>query len=209
MLLALEKSTPVSTSSCLPGSLIPQECSQRANNGRFTLRDLLMVPMQRVLKYHLLLQVHSWGPPRSKDYGLGISTSLCHRSGGGTLCEGPWAHAWPPDGRRRDSKRRRRSWGRGWFVRPGRRGQAQVMSASVGHAGAGETHAGRNGEGESAAGPGCHEGEWSHTGVSVRHIQDSTAQRHPDTVTSMDSTPPPSPHHRATWLYDRLFTASS
>ncbi|MGH0133954.1 UNVERIFIED_CONTAM: hypothetical protein FKN15_038125 [Acipenser sinensis] len=32
------------------------ECSKRANNGRFTLRDLLMVPMQRVLKYHLLLQ---------------------------------------------------------------------------------------------------------------------------------------------------------
>lgn len=37
--------------------MTPQECSQRANNGRFTLRDLLMVPMQRVLKYHLLLQV--------------------------------------------------------------------------------------------------------------------------------------------------------
>uniref|UniRef100_A0A8D0GX85 Vav guanine nucleotide exchange factor 1 n=1 Tax=Sphenodon punctatus TaxID=8508 RepID=A0A8D0GX85_SPHPU len=34
-----------------------EECSQRANKGRFTLRDLLMVPMQRVLKYHLLLQV--------------------------------------------------------------------------------------------------------------------------------------------------------
>ncbi|XP_064416272.1 proto-oncogene vav [Latimeria chalumnae] len=33
-----------------------QECSKRANNGRFSLRDLLMVPMQRVLKYHLLLQ---------------------------------------------------------------------------------------------------------------------------------------------------------
>ncbi|KAM9320988.1 proto-oncogene vav [Gastrophryne carolinensis] len=33
-----------------------EECAQRANNGRFTLRDLLMVPMQRVLKYHLLLQ---------------------------------------------------------------------------------------------------------------------------------------------------------
>ncbi|XP_030826541.1 proto-oncogene vav-like, partial [Camarhynchus parvulus] len=32
------------------------ECSQRATNGRFSLRDLLMVPMQRVLKYHLLLQ---------------------------------------------------------------------------------------------------------------------------------------------------------
>uniref|UniRef100_A0A673MMW0 Guanine nucleotide exchange factor VAV3-like n=1 Tax=Sinocyclocheilus rhinocerous TaxID=307959 RepID=A0A673MMW0_9TELE len=28
----------------------------RANNGKFTLRDLLVVPMQRVLKYHLLLQ---------------------------------------------------------------------------------------------------------------------------------------------------------
>ncbi|XP_014106380.1 PREDICTED: guanine nucleotide exchange factor VAV3 isoform X2 [Pseudopodoces humilis] len=32
------------------------ECSKRANNGKFTLRDLLVVPMQRVLKYHLLLQ---------------------------------------------------------------------------------------------------------------------------------------------------------
>uniref|UniRef100_A0A8C6KD18 Osteoclast-stimulating factor 1 n=1 Tax=Nothobranchius furzeri TaxID=105023 RepID=A0A8C6KD18_NOTFU len=34
-----------------------EECSNRANSGRFSLRDLLMVPMQRVLKYHLLLQV--------------------------------------------------------------------------------------------------------------------------------------------------------
>lgn len=34
-----------------------QECSNRANSGRFSLRDLLMVPMQRVLKYPLLLQV--------------------------------------------------------------------------------------------------------------------------------------------------------
>ena len=29
----------------------------RANEGRFRLRDLLSVPMQRVLKYHLLLKV--------------------------------------------------------------------------------------------------------------------------------------------------------
>uniref|UniRef100_A0A8C2UH09 Vav guanine nucleotide exchange factor 3 n=1 Tax=Coturnix japonica TaxID=93934 RepID=A0A8C2UH09_COTJA len=36
--------------------LIFCECSKRANNGKFTLRDLLVVPMQRVLKYHLLLQ---------------------------------------------------------------------------------------------------------------------------------------------------------
>uniref|UniRef100_A0A8C6ULT5 Vav 3 guanine nucleotide exchange factor b n=1 Tax=Neogobius melanostomus TaxID=47308 RepID=A0A8C6ULT5_9GOBI len=33
-----------------------EECARRANNGKFTLRDLLVVPMQRVLKYHLLLQ---------------------------------------------------------------------------------------------------------------------------------------------------------
>ncbi|XP_061652960.1 guanine nucleotide exchange factor VAV3-like isoform X1 [Phyllopteryx taeniolatus] len=33
-----------------------EDCSKRANNGKFTLRDLLVVPMQRVLKYHLLLQ---------------------------------------------------------------------------------------------------------------------------------------------------------
>uniref|UniRef100_A0A8D3D5Z1 Osteoclast-stimulating factor 1 n=1 Tax=Scophthalmus maximus TaxID=52904 RepID=A0A8D3D5Z1_SCOMX len=33
-----------------------EECSKRANSGRFSLRDLLMVPMQRVLKYPLLLQ---------------------------------------------------------------------------------------------------------------------------------------------------------
>ncbi|KAI4833342.1 hypothetical protein KUCAC02_016250 [Chaenocephalus aceratus] len=31
-----------------------EECSNRANSRRFSLRDLLMVPMQRVLKYHLL-----------------------------------------------------------------------------------------------------------------------------------------------------------
>ncbi|XP_076838398.1 guanine nucleotide exchange factor VAV3b isoform X2 [Brachyhypopomus gauderio] len=33
-----------------------EECSKRANSGKFTLRDLLVVPMQRVLKYPLLLQ---------------------------------------------------------------------------------------------------------------------------------------------------------
>ncbi|XP_035754323.1 proto-oncogene vav [Egretta garzetta] len=43
----------------LYGRYCSQECSQRANNGRFSLRDLLMVPMQRVLKYHLLLQPQS------------------------------------------------------------------------------------------------------------------------------------------------------
>lgn len=32
-----------------------QRCQQEANNGKFKLRDILSVPMQRVLKYHLLL----------------------------------------------------------------------------------------------------------------------------------------------------------
>lgn len=32
-----------------------QRCQQDANNGKFKLRDILSVPMQRILKYHLLL----------------------------------------------------------------------------------------------------------------------------------------------------------
>ena len=32
-----------------------EECEESANEGRFRLRDLLAVPMQRILKYHLLL----------------------------------------------------------------------------------------------------------------------------------------------------------
>ncbi|XP_034455421.1 proto-oncogene vav-like isoform X1 [Hippoglossus hippoglossus] len=46
-----------------------EECSKRANSGRFSLRDLLMVPIQRVLKYHLLLQelVKHTTDPTDKD----------------------------------------------------------------------------------------------------------------------------------------------
>ncbi|XP_056442437.1 proto-oncogene vav-like [Gadus chalcogrammus] len=46
-----------------------EECSKRANSGRFSLRDLLMVPIQRVLKYHLLLQelVKHTPDPTAKD----------------------------------------------------------------------------------------------------------------------------------------------
>ncbi|KAK6640827.1 hypothetical protein RUM44_012524 [Polyplax serrata] len=32
-----------------------ERCQQEANNGKFKLRDILSVPMQRILKYHLLL----------------------------------------------------------------------------------------------------------------------------------------------------------
>ncbi|XP_017594553.1 PREDICTED: proto-oncogene vav, partial [Corvus brachyrhynchos] len=54
-------------STCTDLRMKLQECSQRANNGRFSLRDLLMVPMQRVLKYHLLLQnVHPLPMSRSR-----------------------------------------------------------------------------------------------------------------------------------------------
>uniref|UniRef100_A0A8C0XAZ2 Proto-oncogene vav n=1 Tax=Castor canadensis TaxID=51338 RepID=A0A8C0XAZ2_CASCN len=52
-----------------------EECSQRANNGRFTLRDLLMVPMQRVLKYHLLLQElvkHTQDPVEKENLRLAL-----------------------------------------------------------------------------------------------------------------------------------------
>lgn len=35
----------------------PQECTLKVQDGKFKLQDLLVVPMQRVLKYHLLLKV--------------------------------------------------------------------------------------------------------------------------------------------------------
>lgn len=48
-----------------PGSSVPsspcrpdaQECTLKVQDGKFKLQDLLVVPMQRVLKYHLLLKV--------------------------------------------------------------------------------------------------------------------------------------------------------
>ncbi|KAF3687907.1 Proto-oncogene vav [Channa argus] len=52
-----------------------EECSKRANSGRFSLRDLLMVPMQRVLKYHLLLQElvkHTTDPTDKENLRIGL-----------------------------------------------------------------------------------------------------------------------------------------
>lgn len=50
--------------------LTPQECTLKVQDGKFKLQDLLVVPMQRVLKYHLLLKVshrrgraRAWRPP--------------------------------------------------------------------------------------------------------------------------------------------------
>lgn len=38
-----------------------QECTLKVQDGKFKLQDLLVVPMQRVLKYHLLLKVRRAG----------------------------------------------------------------------------------------------------------------------------------------------------
>jgi len=46
-----------------------QTCEQAANEGRFRLRDLLAVPMQRVLKYHLILrELVTHTNPAHEDY---------------------------------------------------------------------------------------------------------------------------------------------
>lgn len=37
--------------------IVSQECTMKVQEGKFKLQDLLVVPMQRVLKYHLLLKV--------------------------------------------------------------------------------------------------------------------------------------------------------
>ncbi|KAK7505039.1 hypothetical protein BaRGS_00003609, partial [Batillaria attramentaria] len=44
-----------------------QECERKANEGKFRLRDLLHVPMQRVLKYHLLMRELIKNTDRSHD----------------------------------------------------------------------------------------------------------------------------------------------
>ena len=53
--------------------LLFQECQVKANDGKFRLRDLLAVPMQRVLKYHLLLKVSDLSTHRDKY----IHTYVC------------------------------------------------------------------------------------------------------------------------------------
>ena len=45
-----------------------EECEESANEGRFSLRDLLAVPMQRILKYHLLLSSLSGSEANTDSY---------------------------------------------------------------------------------------------------------------------------------------------
>jgi len=57
---------------CNRSELVNQEvirCQKDANNGKFKLRDILSVPMQRILKYHLLLdKLISETQPTHEDY---------------------------------------------------------------------------------------------------------------------------------------------
>ncbi|KAG8284415.1 Guanine nucleotide exchange factor vav2 [Homalodisca vitripennis] len=53
----------------IPGGTICDRCQQEANNGKFKLRDILSVPMQRILKYHLLLEkLIQETQPNHEDY---------------------------------------------------------------------------------------------------------------------------------------------
>ncbi|KAF4524791.1 hypothetical protein B566_EDAN010165 [Ephemera danica] len=46
-----------------------QKCQEEANQGKFKLRDILFVPMQRILKYHLLLEkLLQETPQQHEDY---------------------------------------------------------------------------------------------------------------------------------------------
>lgn len=57
--------------------LVLQECTMKVQEGKFKLQDLLVVPMQRVLKYHLLLKV---GPRVVKRNVLReIMEALCYK----------------------------------------------------------------------------------------------------------------------------------
>lgn len=61
--------------SCSACAVVPQECTMKVQEGKFKLQDLLVVPMQRVLKYHLLLKV---GHSRS-TYSSHSNGDICRR----------------------------------------------------------------------------------------------------------------------------------
>lgn len=50
-----------------------QECALKVQDGKFKLQDLLVVPMQRVLKYHLLLKVRPRSQPLRTGQGRAAS----------------------------------------------------------------------------------------------------------------------------------------
>lgn len=70
-----------------------QECTLKVQEGKFKLQDLLVVPMQRVLKYHLLLKVGLPLPAAGAASGLPGSLPGCgrHARTGGGCVRGPAA----------------------------------------------------------------------------------------------------------------------
>lgn len=68
--------------------IVPQECTMKVQEGKFKLQDLLVVPMQRVLKYHLLLKARAFStqptpPPTHTHTHLPIYSSVAARAGTG------------------------------------------------------------------------------------------------------------------------------
>lgn len=64
---------------CVDFDLCQQQCQKEHSDGRVQLRDILSVPMQRILKYHLLLDklVHETSPVGWMKSNLNFaSTSL-------------------------------------------------------------------------------------------------------------------------------------
>ncbi|XP_076314023.1 protein vav-like isoform X2 [Tachypleus tridentatus] len=51
-------------------------CQMEANEGKFKLRDLLSVPMQRILKYHLLLKELLRNTPKTHEDYVGLEKAL-------------------------------------------------------------------------------------------------------------------------------------
>lgn len=54
--------------------IVPQECTMKVQEGKFKLQDLLVVPMQRVLKYHLLLKARACSPLKPPLYTSAAGT---------------------------------------------------------------------------------------------------------------------------------------
>lgn len=60
----------------LKRTLILQRCQMEYNEGKFKLRDLLSVPMQRILKYHLFLSELIKNTPESHEDYQGLRSAL-------------------------------------------------------------------------------------------------------------------------------------
>lgn len=71
-----------------PAAPVAQECTLKVQDGKFKLQDLLVVPMQRVLKYHLLLKVSPRGPGPPPGRGVGGWRPSCLQGADGATRAG-------------------------------------------------------------------------------------------------------------------------